>query len=1317
MILDNVQEELRKIFMDSLQLTKKNEELAQEYLDMDREEAPELLDRAERQDFSAVKFQNTVREQYLGWLYKKKRKEELGRFVRFLVKIGGVTAWKYFSGKYYMHLNRTAELDKMLVFLTGEEAREQKIALKAELLGFWINEAMPEDVKALCEAGEEEPEIFLRAMKYCRSIYVGAEDKRDNARMLLTAMYLHWTPPLAAPELTAYLEENLTAAIEDIMPFEFHELAQLQTYAQNARRDTPFPQSIMNIFSQRNQRGSTVFFTACAFLAVRHSMRFEILLRLAAATEYRFADRKFVLDTCRGIVEEDWFQARMAEMEDMLPIEDEDYILWALKTDCQAVAERMTAKCPEGVKRAAEKAESELYEKLMKIVRDINPALYGEMKDSYWDTLRRKIADEALLHNYYGKNEVSKRYLLQEASAEELAPYAAEWVYLGYVSLIDEEKYKKIDSLRKKGEFSMYRRAAALALMHKEIDFFKRYKVYATQESSERTTEDSSGGFDGRTGSLLEDKGQLRSIFDLMQVEELPFWMRADALGGICESIKDKKKKALQTRLTAEVFVEWLREQKEERREESCWEESLKEAVSKTVPSCTFTLRVLEKMGAGRYRDIILSCAGNSVKPVRELLLEICGKHEEWEGEILALLSSKKQKEREFAVLVLGEWCRPSCLEAVRAAGETEKNKKLAAMLEELTVDLESAADLGGAVDSERASDLGGAADSERASDLGGAADSERASDLAGAAGLERAADLGGAADSEGAADFERTAGSEKAADSESTQTGRGSALLGRAEEKLAAKILRGARKKKVEWAQGMTLPEVHRADGALVSEEYLLAILALYADMDVPGIPEDAVRLTRPLAQKELWGYLHALYEGWMSMGAEAKKRWVLYAVSIHGGPAMVSVLYQQIKEWAEHSRGAIAAEAVRALALNGSPEALILVDQMSRKFKFRQIKNAAGEALSNAASALGISREALEDRIVPNLGLDPQGERVFDYGVRRFTVRLSPALEIEIYDGNGKLLKNMPSPGKQDDPEKAGQASEEFKQMKKQLKTVVQNQKLRLEQALSTARFWKAQDWKKLFVENPMMHRFAAGLIWGVYEGGVLKEAFRYMEDGSFNTADEEEYVFPEGGFLKDASAEQPLENGGAEESGIQEEPGVPEESIRQERMIGLVHPLELSKEELSAWKTQLEDYETAQPFEQLNRPVYGMTEEEKEEGVLGRFHDTLINGLSLSGRLLGMGWSRGEIMDAGFFESYYRKDGVMGAELTFSGSSVGCENDEVTVYDLYFYRQSDRMPETGACALFSKENRCRIKDVNPRYFSEVVLQIAKAVEGRGK
>ena len=55
-----------------------------------------------------------------------------------------------------------------------------------------------------------------------------------------------------------------------------------------------------------------------------------------------------------------------------------------------------------------------------------------------------------------------------------------------------------------------------------------------------------------------------------------------------------------------------------------------------------------------------------------------------------------------------------------------------------------------------------------------------------------------------------------------------------------------------------------------------------------------------------------------------------------------------------------------------------------------------------------------------MPTLGFDENLERTFDYGSRSFRVYLTPALELEIFDGEDKRLKNMPSPGKKDDPER---------------------------------------------------------------------------------------------------------------------------------------------------------------------------------------------------------------------------------------------------------------------------------------------------------
>ncbi len=493
--------------------------------------------------------------------------------------------------------------------------------------------------------------------------------------------------------------------------------------------------------------------------------------------------------------------------------------------------------------------------------------------------------------------------------------------------------------------------------------------------------------------------------------------------------------------------------------------------------------------------------------------------------------------------------------------------------------------------------------------------------------------------------------------------------------EELAAQLLKGGKKRKVSWAFETPFPELHKTDGALVSEDYLAAILAAYADMRIPGVSADASRLAAVLDQGELAACMDQLFGKWLETGAEAKKKWVLYAVSIHGGSGIIRSLYHQIQEWPQNARGAMAAEAVKALALNGDSEALLLVDQISRKFKFRQVKAAAGEALSYAAEQLGISRAELEDKIVPNLGFDEKMEQTFDYGTRTFRVVLSPSLELDIFDENEKKLKNLPAPGKRDEEEKAKAAYESFKQMKKQLKTVVSNQKLRLEQALSVERLWTVEKWQELFVKNPVMHQFAIGLIWGLYEDGSLKDTFRYMEDGSFNTVDEDEYELP------------------------------------AEGLIGLVHPIELKEETLAAWKEQLSDYEITQPMEQLSRPVYRLEEGEGESGELSRFGGKILNCLSLSGKLLGMGWYRGSVQDAGGYYEFYREDNEVGVELQFSGTFVGGENDEVTVYGAIFYKAGTVKRGSYVYDEVKKENQYLLKDVSPRYFSEIVLQLEKA------
>ena len=319
---------------------------------------------------------------------------------------------------------------------------------------------------------------------------------------------------------------------------------------------------------------------------------------------------------------------------------------------------------------------------------------------------------------------------------------------------------------------------------------------------------------------------------------------------------------------------------------------------------------------------------------------------------------------------------------------------------------------------------------------------------------------------------------------------------------------------------------------------------------------------------------------------------------------------------------------------------------------------------------------------------GFDKDLCREFDYGERKFKVYITPSLELECFNGD-KKIKTLPKPGVNDDEAKANAALADFKEMKKQLKNVITAQRARLEYVLMCDRKWTAEKWNELFVGNAVMHCFAIGLIWGVYENGALKTTFRYMDDGSFTTSDGEEFALPEGA------------------------------------QIGLIHPIELTKEQIAEWSEQLEDFEITQPFEQLKRQVFLPTAEELDANTVTRFDGVELNSLTLVNKMTKLGWYKGYAEDAGFFYYFYRDDfskrtrepdGTVMADgfgvlLTFSGASVvvyDYEGEEVTTEKLIFCKAGSNI------GYYDKDQKgwLRISDVSDRYFSEIVMQLSSVL-----
>ncbi|MCM1991558.1 DUF4132 domain-containing protein [Oceanirhabdus seepicola] len=492
----------------------------------------------------------------------------------------------------------------------------------------------------------------------------------------------------------------------------------------------------------------------------------------------------------------------------------------------------------------------------------------------------------------------------------------------------------------------------------------------------------------------------------------------------------------------------------------------------------------------------------------------------------------------------------------------------------------------------------------------------------------------------------------------------------------------------KIKWIDRADMPKMRYVNSEEeISELVFKHLFITYSDTDGITLNPEGEKIASYINREDLENAAFALLNLWLNNRAEAKRKWVLIFSAIYGDRRTINLLQKNIKEWPNASRGTMATYAVKALGLNGSDEALLFIDGLSRKFKFKQVKKAAVEALEIAAKELNIHPEELSDRLIPTLGFDESGEQVFDYGPRKFKVSLSNELTLEVYNEDGKKLKNLPAVGKKDDPEMATKARDEFKVLKKQLKNVVEIQRDRLELALSVNRKWTAEKWKKLFVDNNIMHKFATGLIWGAYDGEELKDSFRYMEDGTFNTYDEEEFLMDE---QKDKYGDKAF--------------------------IGLVHPIELEEDVLEQWKEQLEDYEVEQPLLQIDREIFKVTEDEIERLTIERFAGFNMNGISLLGKLSKFQWEKGSIRDGGGYEEFCKEIGDIGVELSMSGLWVGMtayDGEEAMVFDYVFYKAGKVKRGSYVYDNVSKNTVINPKDVPARIFSEIAYDLSKVTE----
>jgi predicted DNA-binding WGR domain protein len=401
-------------------------------------------------------------------------------------------------------------------------------------------------------------------------------------------------------------------------------------------------------------------------------------------------------------------------------------------------------------------------------------------------------------------------------------------------------------------------------------------------------------------------------------------------------------------------------------------------------------------------------------------------------------------------------------------------------------------------------------------------------------------------------------------------------------------------------WADPALLPQVLLRDRTLALPPESVGHLLTMLGISRPGEVYAGLAVVRETCDPtSLAEFGWAVFERWRMAGMPAKDGWALTGLGWIGDDETVRRLTPVIRAWPGQGGHSKAVTGLDVLAAIGTEIALVHLNGIAQRIKFKALQERAREKIEKVAEGLGLSREQLADRLVPDFGLDEDGSMVLDYGPRRFVVGFDEQLKPYVLDENGKRRKDLPAPGARDDAERATAARKRFADLKKDVRTVAGDVIRRLETAMVAGRDWSVAEFTDLFVRHPLTWHLARRLVW-TSDG----TAFRVAEDRTLADVADDALEPPDGA------------------------------------RIHLAYPLDLAGS-LDAWSEVFADYEILQPFPQLGRGVYLLTDEERAGSCLTRFEGVVVP----TGKVLGLerhGWTRETPQDAGIQGSISREAG---------------------------------------------------------------------------
>ena len=293
--------------------------------------------------------------------------------------------------------------------------------------------------------------------------------------------------------------------------------------------------------------------------------------------------------------------------------------------------------------------------------------------------------------------------------------------------------------------------------------------------------------------------------------------------------------------------------------------------------------------------------------------------------------------------------------------------------------------------------------------------------------------------------------------------------------------------------------------------------------------------------------------------------------------------------------------------------------------KTKKSELRENAFNLINKISKEIGLDIDDLELKFSSNLGFDSRGEKIIN---DNYKLILNADYSVNIFDiKNNKELKAVPR-------DFTETAKEEIKYIKKEIPKVIKKLSLSLTKLLMYEKKYNYNFFKEVFINNSIMNKFSSSLIWNLYDkDNVFVTTFIYSGDGSYSNCEDEEVT------------------------------------INDDSFISLSSPVEMEEETITKWKHQLEDYELAQPINQLSIIKLDKNNLENEINKLQNI-EISYGTFKAFGARYSMNPS---YLDYGVVESYNLKNGDC-FEIKIDANNEIDYKDKVKI-NIHFYNENNK------------------------------------------